>query len=103
MKSHTAVERLAALAQDSRLAVFRLLVRRGPEGLAASEIADRLKIARNTLSFHLKALTQAGLLTVQQDGRYLYYAPDIDAMNGLVDYLTAHCCADSSEGAGRCR
>ncbi len=96
MNTRTAVVRLAALAQESRLAVFRLLVRRGPEGLSAGEIADRLKIARNTLSFHLKALTQAGLLTVEQDGRYLYYAANFDAMNSLVSFLTDNCCADSS-------
>lgn len=102
MNTGTAVVRLSALAQESRLALFRLLVRRGPEGLAASDIAKRLGIAPNTLSFHLKALMQAGLITVEKDGRFLFYAPNIEAMNGLVNFLTDNCCTESSSGKRSC-
>jgi DNA-binding transcriptional ArsR family regulator len=94
MKIDIAVLRLGALAQESRLAVFRLLVRRGPEGLPAGEIAGRLKVPAATMSFHLKELCNAGLLKSRQEGRFIYYAPDFKAMRGLVDYLTDHCCAE---------
>jgi ArsR family transcriptional regulator len=100
MKAHTAVSRLAALAQESRLAVFRLLVQKGPEGLAAGEIANRLGISPTTLSFHLKELSNAGLLKSRQEGRFIYYAPDFTAMNALLAYLTENCCVGSSETAG---
>lgn len=97
MKSSTAVARLSALAQESRLAVFRLLVRKGPEGLAASEIAGRLGLPPATLSFHLKELSHAGLLKSRQEGRFIYYAPDFKAMNALLAYLTENCCAESRD------
>lgn len=97
MNIETAVVRLAALAQESRLAVFRLLVQRGPEGLAAGAIAARLKVPQATMSFHLKELSNAGLIKSRQAGRFIYYSPDFRAMRGLVDYLTENCCA---EGAG---
>jgi DNA-binding transcriptional ArsR family regulator len=96
MKSDIAVLRLAALAQHSRLAVFRLVVQRGPEGLSAGDIANRLKLPPATLSFHLKELSNAGLLTARQVGRFIYYAPDFKAMNALIGYLTENCCAGSS-------
>lgn len=80
------------MAQESRLGVFRLLVEAGPEGLCASDIATRLKLAAPTLSFHLKELSQAGLLTSRQEGRFIFYAPDFAAMNDLVGYLTENCC-----------
>lgn len=96
MNTKTAVLRLASLAQESRLAVFRLLVRKGPEGLPAGEIATRLKIPPATLSFHLKELTHAGLLHARQEGRFVFYAPDLKVMRGLVDFLTENCCADST-------
>lgn len=96
MNATTAVVRLASLAQDSRLAVFRLLVRRGPEGLPAGEIATKLKIPPATLSFHLKELSHAGLLKSRQDGRFVYYAPDFKVMRGLIAYLTENCCAESA-------
>ncbi|WP_341920994.1 metalloregulator ArsR/SmtB family transcription factor [Hydrocarboniphaga effusa] len=99
MKIETAVARLAALAQGHRLAVFRLLVRKGPEGMAAGEIAEHLGIAPNALSFHLKELSNAGLLKSRPEGRFIYYAPDFKAMNGLLDYLTENCCAGSSSAA----
>lgn len=96
MNTKPAVLKLAALAQESRLAIYRLLVRRGEEGLAAGEIAARLKIPPATLSFHLKELTRAGLLSARQDGRFIYYAPDLKAMRALLAYLTENCCADSA-------
>lgn len=101
MKIETAVSRLYALAQESRLAVFRLLVRQGPEGLAAGEIAASLGIAPATLSFHLKELSNAGLLKSRQEGRFIYYAPDFKVMNGLLAYLTENCCAGNA-GAAAC-
>lgn len=102
MNARIALSRLSALSQETRLAVFRLLVRRGPEGLPAGEIGSRLGVAPNSLSFHLKALAQAGLLKSRQEGRFLYYAPDFKAMDALVGYLTDHCCADGTTGAA-CR
>jgi ArsR family transcriptional regulator len=93
MKIDTAVVRLAALAQASRLSVFRLLVEKGPDGMAAGEIAERLGVAPSALSFHLKELSNAGLLKSRQEGRYIYYAPDFKAMNALLGYLTENCCA----------
>ena len=88
-----AVQRLAALAQESRLSVFRLLVRHGAEGLCVGDIQARLKLAPATLSFHLKELTAAGLLTAHQQGRYIYYRPDFKVMNALLGYLTENCCS----------
>ena len=102
MKSETAVARLYALAQESRLAVFRLLVQRGPEGLPAGEIAARLRIPQATMSFHLKELSNAGMLRSRQEGRFIYYAPDFKAMQGLIAYLTENCCAESGCGPGDC-
>lgn len=92
MKSLDAINRLYALAQESRLAIFRLLVRKGPDGLNAGDIAERLKLAPATLSFHLKELSNAGLLIGRQEGRFIYYAPDFSAMNDLIAYLTDNCC-----------
>ncbi len=102
MNSSSVVDRLSSLAQESRLAVFRLLVRQGPKGLPAGEIASILKIAPATLSFHLKELSHAGLLISRQEGRFIYYAPDFKAMNELVTYLTENCCVDSSCAPGHC-
>jgi DNA-binding transcriptional ArsR family regulator len=89
----SAVTALAALAQETRLTVYRLLVQTGPEGLAAGRIADTLGVSPATLSFHLKGLTQAGLVTARQDSRYVIYQADYAAMNRLMAYLTEHCCA----------
>ena len=100
MKINTAVTRLAALAQGSRLAVFRLLVQAGPDGMPAGEIAERLGVASNTLSFHLKELSNAGLLKSRQDGRFIFYAPDFAAMDALLKYLTENCCVGS--GSAEC-
>jgi DNA-binding transcriptional ArsR family regulator len=93
---------LAALAQESRLAVFRLLVQAGPDGLAASRIAEELHVAPSSLSFHLKELTHAGLLTSKQDGRFVIYAAQFSTMNGLIGFLTENCCGGvpCSPGSG---
>jgi DNA-binding transcriptional ArsR family regulator len=88
----TAVRSLAALAQDSRLEVFRLLVQSGPEGLAAGDIAERLGIPASTLSFHVKALSQAGLIESRQESRFIYYSASFAAMNGLIAFLGENCC-----------
>jgi DNA-binding transcriptional ArsR family regulator len=93
MQSTDAVTALAALAQDTRLAVFRLLVQQGPSGLAAGEIAGQLGIAPATLSFHLKELAHAELVSPRQEGRFVFYAANFDAMNALLAYLTENCCA----------
>jgi ArsR family transcriptional regulator len=96
MNHQDIVRALAALAQVSRLAVFRLLVTRGPEGYSAGEISEKLDIPGPTLSFHLKELTQAGLITPRKASRFIYYAPAFDRMNELLGYLTENCC---SQGA----
>ncbi len=92
MKTKDVLTALAALAQESRLAVFRLLVQVGPAGLAASKIAEELDIAPSSLSFHLKELTHAKLLASKQEGRFVIYSADIGTMNGLVGFLTDNCC-----------
>ena len=92
MDALTAVEALAALAQESRLKVFRLLVQRGPEGLAAGAISARVAIPPTTLSFHLTHLTHAGLVTARRNGRSIVYAADYRGMQDLMTFLTANCC-----------
>lgn len=92
MELNTAVEALAALAQDSRLQAYRLLVQAGPEGLAASELAERLGIPANTLSFHLRTLSHADLVLARQEGRFIYYSANYRQMNALLDFLTENCC-----------
>jgi len=96
------VQALAALAQESRLAVFRLLVKRGPEGYSAGEIGDRVEIPGPTLSFHLKELTQAGLIVPRKESRFIYYAPNFERMNGLLAYLTENCCSQGTTCAPVC-
>ena len=96
METKDAVAALAALAQDSRLDVFRLLVQTGPDGLAAGEVAERLEIAPATLSFHLAQLRHAGLIAMRRDGRSLIYSADYDSMNGLMGFLTENCCRGSA-------
>ena len=97
-----AISRLAALAQATRLSLFRLLVEAGPAGLAAGVIAERLGVAAPTLSFHLKELSRAGLVRASQEGRYVIYTADFAAMNGLVGYLTENCCGMRCETAASC-
>lgn len=93
MEKTRAVTALAALAQDNRLDVFRLLVQAGPEGLAAGAVATKLDLAPNTLSFHFDRLRSAGLVTCKRDGRSLIYAARFQTMNALLAYLTENCCA----------
>ena len=92
MELKDAVPALSALAQEHRLGVFRLLVQAGLDGLPPSQIAERLKIAPPTLSFHLAQLKHAGLALVRRDGRSLIYTVNYDAMNGLMAFLTDNCC-----------
>ena len=92
MKIKDAIKSLAALAHNSRLEIFRLLVQKGPEGMAATAIAGKVGLPNATLSFHIKALTHAGLVEARQDGRFIYYATNFAAMNELVGYLTENCC-----------
>ena len=92
MNEAQAVSALGALAHAQRLRVFRSLVVAGPEGLTPSVLADQLDVARNALSFHLKELAHASLVTVEQQGRNLIYRADFSQMNGLLGYLTEHCC-----------
>lgn len=90
---------LAAIAQESRLAVFRLLVQVGPEGMAATRIAEQLGIAPSSLSFHLKELAHAGLIIARSEGRFVIYSADVTVMNGLIGYLTDNCCGGIPCGA----
>jgi DNA-binding transcriptional ArsR family regulator len=92
MESKKAVGALSALAQESRLDVFRLLVQTGPDGRAAGDIAERLGISPATLSFHLAQLRHAGLISVRREGRSLIYSTDYDGMNELMSFLTENCC-----------
>lgn len=93
MESKKAVFALAALAQETRLAIYRLLVEAGPTGVSAGEIASAVKVLPATLSFHLKELAQAGLVEARQAGRYVFYAASFRNMNELLDYLSENCCA----------
>jgi ArsR family transcriptional regulator, arsenate/arsenite/antimonite-responsive transcriptional repressor len=103
MEKTNAVAALAALAQDNRLAVFRLLVCAGPDGLSAGEVASALKLAPNTLTFHFDRLRHAGLVTVRRAGRSMIYAARYDGMRALIAYLTENCCQGAVECApGEC-
>lgn len=101
IKLESMVDRLAALAQPHRLAVFRLLVIAGPHGQAAGDIADTIGLPASSLSFHLAHLKRAGLVIATRDGRSLRYAADFAAMRGLVDFLTENCCQGSVCGPER--
>lgn len=92
MKPAQVVKALAALAQPTRLAIYRLLVACGPEGLAAGQVAEKLKVSPATLSFHFRTMSHAGLVDSRQEGRFIYYAANFTAMNGIVAYLTENCC-----------
>jgi ArsR family transcriptional regulator, arsenate/arsenite/antimonite-responsive transcriptional repressor len=92
MEKIDAVTALAALAQDNRLDVFRLLVQAGREGMPAGEVADALGIAPNTLTFHFDRLRMAGLVSVRREGRSMIYAARFETMNALLGYLTDNCC-----------
>lgn len=93
MKSAQVVKALAALAQPTRLAIYRLLVVSGPDGVAAGQVAEKLKVAPATLSFHFKTLSHAGLVDSIQEGRFVFYAANLVVMNDMLAYLTENCCA----------
>ena len=101
MKTKDALAALTALAQQSRLAVFRLLVQAGPEGMAATKIADALTIGPTSLSFHLKELTHAQMITPAKHGRSIIYSANFDTMNGLLGFLTENCCGGNPCSVGR--
>jgi DNA-binding transcriptional ArsR family regulator len=105
MESKVAVEALSALAQEHRLALFRLLVQAGQGGMAAGAIAEALSVPNSSLSFHLAHLTRAGLIEQRRQGRSLIYTADYDAMNSLVAFLTENCCggADCSPISSQAR
>lgn len=102
-KHAAAVIALGALAHETRLALFRLLVERGPDGLPAGVIADRLDIPPSSLSFHLQALAHAGLVTQRRVSRQIFYTTDFARMNALVTYLTENCCGAGEVCAPVCR
>lgn len=92
MDTAQALSSLAALSQESRLAIFRLLVEAGPQGLTVGRIGESLDISPATLSFHLKELSHAGLIHARHESRYIIYSANFNTMNGLVGYLTENCC-----------
>jgi ArsR family transcriptional regulator, arsenate/arsenite/antimonite-responsive transcriptional repressor len=100
MEKTDAVAALAALAQDNRLDVYRLLVQAGPGGMPAGAVADALDLAPNTLTFHFDRLRTAGLVSVRREGRSMIYAARYEAMNGLIAFLTENCC---QVAPGSCR
>ncbi|MES2025244.1 MAG: metalloregulator ArsR/SmtB family transcription factor [Pseudomonadota bacterium] len=92
MDTKDTISALAALAQESRLAVFRLLVQLGPEGMAATKIGEQLGIAPSSMSFHLKELVHANLITSRHEGRFVIYSANFSTMNALIGFLTENCC-----------
>jgi ArsR family transcriptional regulator len=92
MKITRVIEALGALAHEHRLAIYRLLVQRGPEGLPAGVIGERIGLVPSSLTFHLQNLQRAGLITQRRESRQLFYVADFAVMNGLVGYLTENCC-----------
>ncbi|MDD4930027.1 MAG: metalloregulator ArsR/SmtB family transcription factor [Gallionella sp.] len=97
MESTRVVKALAALAQSTRLGVYRLLVAAGPEGIAAGQIAESLGVSPATLSFHFKTLSHAGLIESRQEGRFVFYFANFEVMNDMVAYLTENCCGGNAE------
>jgi ArsR family transcriptional regulator len=95
MKTPDVIEALGALAHEHRLAIYRLLVQRGPEGLSAGTIGQRIGLLPSSLTFHLQNLQRAGLITQRRESRQLFYSVDFRVMNGLVGYLTENCCGNS--------
>ena len=96
MKAKDVIEALGALAHEHRLDIFRLLVERGPAGLPAGRIAERVGLVPSSLTFHLQNLQRGGLITQRREGRQLIYSADFTAMTSLVGYLTDNCCAESA-------
>lgn len=92
MDTKATLTALSALAQESRLSVFRLLVQVGPQGMAATKIGEQLGISPTSISFHLKELTHANLLTAKHEGRFVIYSANFEVMNALVGFLTENCC-----------
>lgn len=92
MKPAQVVKALSALAQPTRLAIYRLLVERGPDGVAAGHVSQKLRVSPATLSFHFRTLSHAGLIESRQEGRFIYYAANFTAMNDMLSYLTENCC-----------
>lgn len=103
MEENDAVAALAALAQAARLRVFRALVGAAPQGLTPGALSALLDVPASTLSFHLKELVHAGLISVERDGRHLFYRPSIEQMNALLGYLSDHCCQGRPCGDARSR
>jgi DNA-binding transcriptional ArsR family regulator len=112
METKQIVQALGALAQDTRLGIFRLLMQAGPQGMAAGQIGEQLNLPPATLSFHLAGLHRAGLAQSRQDGRFVIYSADFAAMNALVGFLSENCCGgrgcipitgDSNEALSRTR
>lgn len=97
METTQATAALAALAQEHRLAVFRLLVQAGPQGMSAGQVAEAVDLAPNTLTFHFDRLRMAGLVTVRREGRSMIYAAQYEAMNALLGFLTENCCGGVAE------
>jgi DNA-binding transcriptional ArsR family regulator len=97
MDKSSAIAALSALAQENRLDVFRLLVKAGPNGMAAGAVAEGLDLAPNTLTFHFDRLRHAGLVTVEREGRSMIYAARFETMNALLSFLTENCCGGVSE------
>ncbi len=98
MQAELTIRALGALAQEHRLAAYRLLVQAGPDGLAAGALAQALGVPPSSMSFHLAQLNNAGLIVQRRDGRSLIYSADFAAMNGLLGYLTENCCAGADCG-----
>ena len=96
MESKAAVAALSALAQETRFGIYRMLVEKGPVGAAAGSIGDALKLAPATLSFHLRELCHAGLISARQQSRFIYYSADSTAMSTLLNYLAENCCASGA-------
>lgn len=103
METKQAIQALSALAQDSRLAIFRLLVQQGPAGLAAGVIGEKLDLPPATLSFHLAGLARAGLAHSRQEGRFVYYSANFENMNLLVAFLTENCCGGAKCAPAACQ
>ena len=101
MNSRDAIAALGALAQETRLSAYRLLVQRGPEGAPAGEIAEALEVPSSSLSFHLSQLVHAGLIEQERRSRQIIYRANYDRMNGLVGFLTENCCGEGG-APGRC-
>src|SRR4029079_9990121 len=95
MEMTQAVDALSALAQETRLGIYRLLVEAGPKGMTAGRIGEEMKLPPATLSFHLAHLVRAGLARSRQEGRFVIYSAHFDNMNGLVGFLTENCCCDA--------